>query len=57
MVLFDPCVSVNFAAYPLVSVTIVLIMELSKYNLKASDALLTDRTEPLISENWILLEQ
>jgi hypothetical protein len=33
------------------------ILVLSKYNLKATDALRTDCTGPLISENRILLKQ
>jgi hypothetical protein len=50
-------VALNYVAYQLVFITIMPIMELSKYYLKASDALLTDGTGPLTSENGILLGQ
>jgi hypothetical protein len=41
----------KFAACWFVSITTVPIMESSKYNMKAFDALLTDCMGPLISEN------
>jgi hypothetical protein len=49
--------ALNYVAYQVVFITIVPITELSKYYLKASDALLTDGTGPLISENGIILGQ
>jgi hypothetical protein len=49
------CVLMNFATYRFVSVTIVSIMKLSKYNFKVSNARLTDCMGPMISENLILL--
>lgn len=57
IILVHPCVCLKFSTYQFVSVTIASMIEAAKYNLKASDAFLTDFMEPLFLANRLLVGQ